>query len=344
MPLPPAKSEAAKCRDDLADVRGQLMGRRAIEIAAAGAHHVLMSGPPGAGKTMLARRVPGLLPPLRFDEALTVTTIHSVAGTLAPGTGLIVERPFRAPHHTCSEIALVGGGSVPRPGELSLAHHGVLFLDELPEFSRRALETLRQPIEQRVVSIARAARSAAFPAAVMLVAAMNPCPCGFAGSPGRRCRCEASVVERYRRRLSGPLLDRFDLRLDLPAVPWSELEDRRDQARRRAAVRARVCAARERQLSRQGVLNGELDGPALRTLHPTDSASRDLLRRAVDRLRLSVRGVSRVLRVATDGRRPGGVGGSSGWTPGRGLAVQTAGHRGTTPPFTKLTDTPAGLW
>jgi magnesium chelatase family protein len=284
--------------DDLAEVRGQLMGRRAIEIAAAGAHHVLFSGPPGAGKTMLAKRIPGLLPPLQFDEALAVTTIHSVAGVLPPGAGLIVSRPFRAPHHTCSEIALVGGGSHPRPGELSLAHHGVLFLDELPEFSRRSLETLRQPLEQRAVHIARVARSADFPAAVMVVAAMNPCPCGFAGSAGRTCQCHKRSIDAYRRRLSGPLLDRFDLRLELPAVPWSEIERDAEPGETTAEVRARVCAARSRQAARQGMLNGDLDGMVLRDLAPRDAASRDLLRQAVGQLRLSVRGVSRVLKVA----------------------------------------------
>jgi len=284
--------------EDLADVRGQLLGRRAIEIAAAGGHHLLFSGPPGAGKTMLARRVPGLLPPLRLEESLTVTTIHSVAGMLPPGAGLIKKRPFRAPHHTCSDVALTGGGSVPRPGELSLAHHGVLFLDELPEFSRRSLETLRQPLEQRVVQVARAAKSIAFPASVMLIAAMNPCPCGFAGSTTRPCTCDARTADRYRRRLSGPLLDRFDLRLPLPAVPWSQLEKDGPGGESTASVRQRVCIARTRQLDRQGMVNGELDASVIRPQVVRQAECRDLLRKAVLTYKLSVRGVSRVIKVA----------------------------------------------
>lgn len=283
--------------DDLADVAGQAGGRRALEIAAAGGHHLLMSGPPGAGKTMLARRLPGLLPPLSFDDALTVTAIHSVAGHLPPGAGLVEQRPFRAPHHTASEVALVGGGSAPRPGEVSLAHGGVLFLDELPEFSRRVLETLRQPLEQRVVHIARAARNATFPADIMLVAAMNPCPCGYHGTGQRPCTCPAAAVERYQRRLSGPLRDRFDLAVDLPAVTWSELRGPA-VGEPSAPVRERVAAARARQIHRQERLNGHLEGQQRdRHCRPETEAER-VLGRAVSRYQLSARAIGRVLRVA----------------------------------------------
>jgi magnesium chelatase family protein len=287
----------AAINEDLADVRGQLVGRRALEIAAAGAHHLLMSGPPGAGKTMLARRLPGLLPSLNFDEALVVTTIHSVAGLLPAGGGLITQRPFRAPHHTCSDVALVGGGSLPRPGELSLAHCGVLFLDELPEFSRRVLESLRQPLEQGVVHIARVSRTMSFPARVTLIAAMNPCPCGYLGHPRRECRCPASAVDRYRQRLSGPLRDRFDLGIDVQPVLWDEIRDP-SPVESSAPVKSRVEVARRVQLSRQGTLNAQLEARRLRDACRIDGATETMLGRAVARLGLSARAVTRVLRVA----------------------------------------------
>jgi magnesium chelatase family protein len=286
---------------DFADIRGQMMARRALEVAAAGGHHVLLTGPPGSGKTMMARALAGILPPLSPAEALEVTSIHSVAGLLPGGSGLIRARPFRAPHHTISDVALVGGGAHPRPGELSLAHAGVLFLDEMPEFERRALEVLRQPLEEGRVRIARAAASVEFPASVTLVGAMNPCPCGYFGHPLRACRCPPLQRERYAARISGPLLDRIDIRVEVPWLPPDILGDDRPQESS-VLIRERVVLARQRQAERWpetgARVNARLSGRMLRRFARPDDAGRTLLRSAVERLAMSGRGHDRILRVA----------------------------------------------
>lgn len=291
----PAPAVATAAPPDLSEVKGQAAARRALEIAAAGGHSLLMVGPPGSGKSMLAQRFAGLLPPLGVDEALESAAIASLAGRF--DAARFMQRPYAAPHHSASAVALVGGGSPPRPGEISLAHHGVLFLDELPEFNRAALEALREPLETGHITIARAARRAEFPARFQLVAAMNPCPCGYLGAAARRCRCTPDQIARYQGRLSGPLLDRIDLHVEVPAVATHELLDT-PPGEASAAVRERASAARQRAQHRQGCANHALQGRDIDTHAALDGAALAFMHKAAARLGWSARATHRTLRVA----------------------------------------------
>ncbi len=286
---------APEGQPDFSEVKGQARAKRALEVAAAGGHSVLMSGPPGTGKSMLAARVPGILPDMTDAEALESAAIQSLGG------GFRLEqwrrRPFRSPHHTASAVALVGGGSHPRPGEISLAHHGVLFLDELPEFDRKVLEVLREPLESGRIHISRAANQAEFPARFQLVAAMNPCPCGYLGHPGGKCRCTPDQVARYRGRISGPLLDRIDIQIEVPALPEAELTAAAS-GESSAQIRARVQAALARQIARQGKPNGQLGTKEIDRYCAADAAGETLLKQAIGRLNLSARAYHRILKLA----------------------------------------------
>lgn len=287
---------------DFADVKGQENVKRALEVAAAGGHNVIMVGPPGSGKSMMAKRMPSILPPLSLEEALETTKIHSVAGKTGRNCALMPNRPFRAPHHTISDVAMVGGGAYPQPGEISLAHHGVLFLDELPEFSRNVLEVMRQPLEDRRITISRAKFTVEYPAGFMLVAAMNPCPCGFHNHPSKTCVCPPGAVQKYLNRVSGPLLDRIDIQIEIVPVPFEKISDS-NPSEKSADIAKRVLKARKVQLHRfhkiEGVFcNAQMNGRLLREFAYPDSNGMKLLQTAMSRLNLSARAYDRILKVA----------------------------------------------
>jgi magnesium chelatase family protein len=296
-----ALEENSLYEEDFSEVKGQEHAKRALEVSAAGGHNVLTIGPPGSGKTMLSRRLPTILPGMTFDEALESTRIHSVAGLLKDGQPLLATRPFRAPHHTISDVALIGGGQVPRPGEVSLAHNGVLFLDELPEFKRNALEVLRQPLENGEVTVSRAVASITYPASFMLVSAMNPCPCGYLGDPKHQCTCTPGQIHRYRRRVSGPLLDRIDIHIEVPAVPYKELSTEYS-GENSETIRKRVLNARSFQLERfksdKIYCNGQMKARHIKRYCKLKDDAQSLLDAAMQRLGLSARAYMRILKVS----------------------------------------------